>query len=70
MKKFLAIFLLLSAAAIVFSSCERNCYCKNLEDVTEGEGIMYGAYSKKDCSDMEDYYNDLYQRDIYECTYK
>lgn len=68
MKKFLAIFLLLSAAAIVFSSCERNCYCKNLEDGTEG--IMYGAYSKKDCSDMEDYYNDLYQRDIYECTYK
>ena len=55
-------------AAIVFSSCERNCYCKNLEEGTEG--IMYGAYSKKDCSDMEDYYNDLYQKDIYECTYK
>lgn len=70
MKKFLAIFLLLSAAAIVFSSCERNCYCKNLEDEDDKERIMYGAYSKKDCSDMEDYYNDLYQKDIYECTYK
>ena len=68
MKRFLAIFLLISIVAALFTSCERNCYCKNLEDGSEG--IMYGAYSKKDCSDMEDYYNDLYNKDIYECTYK
>ncbi len=68
MKRVLGIFLLLSTIAIVFSSCERQCHCKNLEDGTEG--IMNGAYSRKDCSDMEDYYNALYQKDIYECTYK
>ena len=50
------------------SSCERNCYCKNVKDGSEG--IMYGAYSKKDCSDTEDYYNELYGEHLYECTYK
>ena len=68
MKKFLVVCLLLSAVVVMFSSCERNCYCKNLEDGTEG--IMHSAYSKKDCRDTEDYYNELYQKDIYECTYK
>ena len=41
MKKFLTIFLLFSVAAIVFSSCERNCYCKNLEEGTCLETRMY-----------------------------
>jgi hypothetical protein len=68
MKRFLAIFLLISVIALGFSSCERQCICKNLEDGTEG--IMGGAYSRKDCSDMEDYYNELYQKELYECTYK
>ena len=68
MKKIIAIFLFLSMIAVLFSSCERNCYCKNLE--TGEEGIYYGAYSKKECGDVEEYYNDLYNDHIYECTYK
>ena len=68
MKKFLGIFLLISIIAMGFTSCERNCYCKNLEDGSEG--IMYGVYSKSECSDTEDYYNELYNKDIYDCTYK
>ncbi len=68
MKRFLAIFLLISVVAVLFLSCERNCYCKNLEDGSEG--IMYGAYSKKECRETEDYYNELYNKDIFECTYK
>ncbi len=69
MKKRSAIFyLFLSAIAVTFFSCERNCRCKNLEDGTES--IQYGVYSKKDCRDTETYYNDLFKKDIYECTYK
>ena len=68
MKRFLVVFLLLSIIAVFFASCERNCYCKNLEDGTEG--IYYGAYSKSDCRETEQYYNDLYNKDIFECTYK
>lgn len=68
MKKFWGIILFLSVIAVLFSSCERHCYCKNLEDGTEG--IYYSAYSKSDCRDVEDYYNDLYNKDIYDCTYK
>ena len=68
MKKILAIFLLLSITAVVFSSCERNCYCKNLE--TGSEDIYYGTYSKKECQDAEESLNFLYNKDMYECTYK
>jgi len=68
MKKILGIILSISIVFTVFSSCERNCHCKNLEDGTEG--IMYGIYSKKECRDTEEYYNELYNKDIYECTYK
>lgn len=68
MKRFLAIFLLISIVAALFTSCERNCYCKNLEDGSEG--IMYGVYSKQECRETEDYYNDLYNKDIFECSYK
>ena len=67
MKRVFVIFLLLSIIAIIFSSCERNCYCKNLKDGTEG--IYYGAYSKKECREAEEFYNS-YQQDSYECTYK
>lgn len=31
---------------------------------------MYGVYSKKECRDTETYYNELFQKDIYECTYR
>lgn len=62
MKRFFAILLLISIIALVFSSCERNCYCKDLD--TGVEGIMYGVYSKKDCRDVEEVYTN------YECTYK
>lgn len=68
MKRFLAIFLLISIVAVMFSSCERNCYCKNLED--SSDGIIYNAYSKKECRETEEYYNELYNKDIFECTYK
>ena len=68
MKKFLGILFVASIVVVAFSSCERNCYCKNLEDGTEG--IMYGVYSKKECNDTEDYYNELYNKDIFDCSYK
>ena len=68
MKKILAFFLFLSIIAVVFSSCERHCYCKNLEDGTEG--IYYDAYSKSECRDVETYYNNLYNKEMYDCTYK
>lgn len=62
MKRFLAIILFFSAIAMFFQSCERNCYCKNLETGTES--IYYGAYSKQECREVEEFYVD------YECTYK
>jgi len=68
MKRFLAFFLFTSVIAVFFSSCERNCYCKDLEDGTEG--IMYGVYSRSECEDTEDYYNELYNKEMYDCTYK
>lgn len=68
MKKIIGIILFLAVLAMFFSSCERNCYCKNLEDGTEG--IVYGAYSKSECRDMETFYDNLYNKDIYDCTYK
>lgn len=68
MRKFLAIFFLISIIISLFTSCERNCHCKNIEN--NDEGIMYGVYSKKECRDTETYYNELFQKDIYECTYR
>lgn len=68
MKKFSVIFLFLSVMVIVLSSCERKCVCKNLEDGSEAN--IYNAYSKKECRDYEDYYNDLYNSNMFECTYK
>lgn len=68
MRKLIGIILFLAVSAMFFSSCERNCYCKNLEDGSEG--IMYGVYSKSECRDTETFYNDLYNKDIYDCTYK
>lgn len=68
MRKILGIFLFFSVVVLVLSSCERNCYCKNLEDGSEG--LMYGVYSKSECRDTEKYYNELYNKDIYDCTYK
>ena len=62
MKRFLAILLLISVVAMLFTSCERNCYCTDLD--TGVENIVYGVYSKKDCRDVEKIY------DNYECTYK
>ncbi len=68
MKRFLTIILLFSVVAMLFSSCERNCYCKDLK--TDEESIYYGAYSKKECRDAEEYLNGLNHNDPYECTYK
>jgi len=68
MKKISLIFLLLSVIMTVFSSCERKCVCKNLEDGSEA--TIYSAYSKKECREYEDYYNDLFDSDTFECTYK
>ena len=68
MKRFLAIILLFSIVAVLFSSCERNCYCKDLK--TGDEGIYYGTYSKKECRDAEEYLNEMYPDPGYECTYK
>lgn len=62
MKRFLAIILLLSVVAVLFSSCEKNCRCKNLEDGSEF--IYYSAYSKRDCRDVEAVYPG------YDCEYK
>ena len=68
MKRVLAIFLMLSTIAVFFSSCERNCYCKDLK--TGDESIYYGTYSKKECQDAEESLNELYHDEVYECTYK
>jgi len=68
MKRILVIFLVLSIVAMIFASCERNCYCKNLQDGSEG--IVYGVYSRSDCRDTQAYYNEINNKDIYECTYK
>ena len=68
MKKFLTVFLLILIVAILFSSCERNCYCKELK--TGVEDIYYGVYSRKECRDAEESLNELYHDQAYECTYK
>lgn len=68
MKRYLVIILLFSVVAMLFSSCERNCYCKELK--TGDESIYYGAYSKKECRDAEEYLNEMNQTNPYECTYK
>lgn len=68
MKKLFGFFLLLTLVVIVFSSCERNCVCKNLDEGTQA--IYYGAYSKSECQEAEDYYNTLHGKHIYECSYK
>ena len=68
MKRFLTIILLFSVVVILFSSCERNCYCKDLS--TGVEDIYYGTYSKKECRDAEEYLNEMNHDTSYECTYK
>ena len=68
MKKILGILLVLIISALAFSSCERKCLCKNLE--TGDESIYYGAYSRSECREAEEYYDALYNKDIYDCTYK
>ena len=68
MKKILAVFLLVSTIVMLFSSCERNCYCKNLD--TGVEDIYYGTYSRKECRDAEESLNEMYHNQVYECTYK
>jgi hypothetical protein len=68
MKRFLAIILLFSVVAVLFSSCERNCYCKDLK--TGDESIYYGTYSRKECREAEEYLNEMYGNTVYECTYK
>ena len=68
MKRFFAIILLFSIVAVLFSSCERNCYCKNLR--TGDESIYYGTYSRKECRDAEEYLNEMNHDESYECTYK
>lgn len=68
MKRFLVIFFLTSAIALIFTSCERNCYCKNLD--TNTESIYYGAYSRSECEDVEDSFNQMYNKETYDCTYK
>ena len=62
MKRFLSVILLFSIVAILFSSCEKHCRCKNVEDGSEF--IYYDAYSKQDCRDVEAFYTG------YDCTYK
>ena len=68
MKKLFGLFFLLVFVVLAFSSCERKCVCKNLE--SGDESIYYGAYSRKECTEAEDYYNALYNKDIFDCTYK
>ena len=68
MKKILAFFLLISTIVMLFSSCERNCYCKNLD--TGVEDIYYGTYSRKECRDAEESLNEMSHDPLYECTYK
>ena len=68
MKKILVVLLLFSVVAVLFSSCERNCYCKDLS--TGEESIYYGTYSRKECRDAEDFLNEMSHDPLYECTYK
>ena len=67
MKKVLRIILLISIFSVVLCSCERRCICKYLD--TGSEEVMYSAYSKKECSDWEEYLtNDLKTKAS--CEYK
>ena len=67
MKKLFCIVLIVSAAAIVLSSCERRCICEYEADGSKE--VMYNAYSKKECNEWEDYLtNDLNTK--VSCTYK
>lgn len=53
MKKIFGIIILLSIVLIFFTSCEKRCICKYLDDGSEE--IVYSAYSKKECNDWDKY---------------
>lgn len=67
MKKLFIISLVLATAAILCSSCEKACICKNLDNGASEE--LYGLYSKKECEAYTEYYQVLYDVDNVDCSY-
>ena len=67
MKKIFSIILSLAVIALVFTSCERRCICKYLDDGTQE--TIYNAYSKSECNDWEKYLNDDLHMNA-DCNYK
>ena len=58
MMKKIIVLALLTLTIVGFSSCEKRCICKYLDDGYEE--VIYNAYSKKECRDWESYLtNDL-----------
>jgi hypothetical protein len=67
MKRFFKIVIAAVIVMLFFGSCERRCVCTYLEDGSQE--IIYSAYSKKECQEWDDYYNNSLNISV-DCTYK
>lgn len=68
MKRVFKISLVIAAFAILFSSCEKACICRNLDNGASEE--LYGLYSKKECEAYTEYYQVLYDVDNVDCSFE
>ena len=66
MKKTLKLTLAILGLSAILCSCERRCVC-TYDDGSQD--IMNNVYSKSECQDMEDFYNNDLNISV-DCEYK
>lgn len=66
MRKFIKILFAIGFVAVVCSSCEKGCICRNINTGASEE--LYGLYSNKECEAYTEYYQVLYHVDNVECS--
>ena len=68
MKRFFKLFLIVIVSTMAFSSCEKGCICRNLDNGVAEE--LYGVYSKKECESYTEYYKTIYKLDNVDCSFE
>ena len=68
MKRFFKLFLVVIVSVLAFTSCEKGCICRNLDNGAAEE--LYGIYSKKECESYTEYYKTVYKLDNVDCSFE